>query len=276
MTFRTYYRPTDLLTPSTEGHEGKTGNLSRVYRLAQKDRRIIWHDRQAGTKDLSNRNLKKHLPITTLFIDVGGVLLTNGWDHLERRRAARHFGLSWAEMDQRHRLVFETHEEGKLSFEEYLEWVVFYTKRPFTRNQFRDFMFAQSKPFPKMLGLVAELKLKHGLKVVVVSNESREVNAYRIHTFKLDQLVDTFVSSCFVGMRKPDVQMFRLALDLAQTIPARALFIDNTEMFVQIGERIGMQGILHTDYASTRAKLTSLGLQTNDATQPYPAALKEL
>ncbi len=210
--------------------------------------------------------MKKPLPITTLFVDLGGVLLTNGWDHLERKRAAKHFKLDWAEMDERHRLVFETHEEGKLSFEEYLGWVVFYEKRPFTQNQFRDFMFTQSKPFPKMLDLAAQLKKQHGLKIVVVSNESREVNAYRIRAFKLDRLVDTFISSCFVQMRKPDVKIFELALDLAQTAPAQAIFLDNTPMFVQIAERLGMQSILHVDYESTRAKLTTLGLQTSDVT----------
>lgn len=210
--------------------------------------------------------MKKSLPITTLFVDVGGVLLTNGWDHHERRRVAKHFNLNWAEMDQRHRLVFETHEEGKLSFEDYLEWVVFYEKRPFTRSQFRAFMFAQSKPIPKMLNLVTRLKVQHGLKIVVVSNESREVNAYRIRTFKLDRLVDTFISSCFVGMRKPDIEIFRLALDLAQTAPDRSVFIDNTPMFVQIAERLGMQTVHHVDYESTREKLNSLGLQNNDAT----------
>jgi putative hydrolase of the HAD superfamily len=192
-------------------------------------------------------------------------LLTNGWDHLARRRAAKHFQLNWAEMDERHRLVFETHEEGKLSFEEYLGWVVFFEKRPFTRNQFREFMFAQSKPYPKMLGLVAQLKAQHSLKVVVISNESRAVNAHRIRTFGLDSLVDTFISSCFVGMRKPDIEIFRLALDLAQTAPARSVFIDNTPLFVQIAERMGMQSILHTDFESTRAKLALLGFQTNDA-----------
>jgi putative hydrolase of the HAD superfamily len=209
--------------------------------------------------------VKKPFPITTLFIDVGGVLLTNGWDHLARKRAAKHFKLNWAEMDKRHRLVFETHEEGKLSFEEYLGWVVFFEKRSFTRNQFRDFMFAQSKPYPKMLGLVSRLKAQYSLKVVVVSNESREVNAHRIRTFGLDGLVDAFISSCFVGMRKPDVEIFRLALDLAQTVPERAVLIDNTPMFVEIAERLGMQGLHHVDYKSTCAKLASLGLQTSEA-----------
>jgi putative hydrolase of the HAD superfamily len=209
--------------------------------------------------------MKSSLPITTLFVDVGGVLLTNGWDHLARKRAAKQFKLNWADMDERHRLVFETHEEGKLSFEEYLGRIVFYEKRPFTRNQFRDFMFAQSKPFPKMLDLVAQLKVQCGLKIVVISNESRAVNAYRIRTFKLDRLVDTFISSCFVQMRKPDIEIFRLALDLAQTAPEQAVFLDNTPMFVQIAEGLGMRSILHVDYESTGAKLAALGLPKSDS-----------
>lgn len=209
--------------------------------------------------------MKSSLPITTLFVDVGGVLLTNGWDHLARKRAAKQFKLNWADMDERHRLVFETHEEGKLSFEEYLGRIVFYEKRPFTRNQFRDFIFAQSKPFPKMLDLVAQLKVQCGLKIVVISNESRAVNAYRIRTFKLDRLVDTFISSCFVQMRKPDIEIFRLALDLAQTAPEQAVFLDNTPMFVQIAEGLGMRSILHVDYESTGAKLAALGLPTSDS-----------
>jgi putative hydrolase of the HAD superfamily len=206
--------------------------------------------------------MKRVLPIQTLFVDVGEVLLTNGWDHLARKRAAKHFKLKWADMDERHRLVFETHEEGRLTFEEYLGWVVFYEKRAFTRNQFRDFMFAQSKPYPRMIELITELKAKYGLKIVVVSNESREVNAYRIRTFKLDQLVDTFISSCFVHMRKPDVRIFQLALDLAQTRATQAIFLDNTPMFVKIAEDMGIHSVLHVDYESTRVTLASFGLGT--------------
>jgi len=143
-----------------------------------------------------------------------------------------------------------THEEGKLTFEEYLGWVVFYQKRPFTRDQFRRFMFAQSKPYPRMIDLVARLKLQHGLKVAVVSNESREVNAYRIRKFKLDRFVDTFISSCFVHIRKPDADIFRLALDTAQTPAQHSVYIENTPMFVQIAEGLGIRSILHTDYKS--------------------------
>jgi putative hydrolase of the HAD superfamily len=115
-----------------------------------------------------------------------------------------------------------------------------------------------------MIELIARLKVRYGLKIVVVSNESREMNAYRIRAFKLDRLVDTFISSCFVHMRKPDVNIFRLALDVAQTPPARIVYIDNTPMFVQIAEGLGIQSILHVNLKSTCAKLSSFGLQADE------------
>jgi putative hydrolase of the HAD superfamily len=199
--------------------------------------------------------------VRCLFVDVGGVLLTNGWDHHARRRTAANFKLSWAEMEERHRLTFETHEEDKLTFEEYLSQVVFYEKRPFTRAQFRQFMFTQSKPYPDMLDLVAGLKARYGLRVAIVSNESREVNAYRIRKFKLNSFVDCFISSCFVHLRKPDPEIFRLALDVAQTPARHVLYLENTPMFVEIAESLGIRSILHKDYKSTCTQLASFGLR---------------
>jgi putative hydrolase of the HAD superfamily len=212
---------------------------------------------EAGTR-------KTATAITCVFLDIGGVLLTVGWDHQARKRAATHFSLEVAEMEDRHRLAFETYEEGKLTLEEYLGWVVFYQKRAFTRTQFRRFMFAQSKPYPEMIELVRQLKAKYGLKIVVVSNEGREVNAHRIRTFKLDRFVDAFISSCFVHVRKPDPDIFRLVLDIAQVPTRQVVYIENTPMFVQIAEGVGIRSILHTEYRSTRAVLASLGLQNDE------------
>ena len=208
--------------------------------------------------------MKKATAITCLFLDIGGVLLTDGWDHHARKRAAAHFKLDLAEMEDRHHLTFDTYEEGKLTLEEYLGRVVFYQKRPFTRAQFRRFMFAQSKPYPEMIELVAQLKARYGLKIAVVSNEARELNAYRIRKFKLDGFVDSFISSSFVHVRKPDADIFRLALDIAQTPARQAVYIENTPMFVQIAEGLGIQSILHTDYRSTCAKLASFGLRNDE------------
>jgi len=208
-------------------------------------------------------SVKRNAAITCIFLDIGGVLLTNGWDHLARRRASKHFKLRWTEMEDRHNLNFATYEEGKLTLEEYLGRVVFYQKRPFTRTQFRDFMFAQSKPYPEMIEMLAQLKVRHGLKIAVVSNEARELNGYRIRKFKLDRLVDAFVSSCFVHIRKPDADIFRLALDIAQAPAQEVIYIENTPLFVQIAEGLGIRSILHTDYGSTCSKLASLGLQNH-------------
>jgi len=207
--------------------------------------------------------MKSPLPITTLFLDVGGVLLNDGWDHIARRRVAEHFKLAWTELEERHALTFETHEEGKITFEEYLDLVVFYRKRPFTRTQFRRFMCAQSRPYPEMIEWISQLKAQRRLKIAVVSNEAREVNAYRIRKFKLGGFVDFFISSCFVHLRKPDADIFRLALDIAQTPARQVIYIENTPMFVQIAEGLGIRSILHTDYQSTRAKLASFGLQND-------------
>jgi putative hydrolase of the HAD superfamily len=204
--------------------------------------------------------MKQRARITCLFLDIGGVLLTNGWDHHARRRAANHFKLHWEEMEERHALNFVIYETDKLTLQEYLGWVVFYKKRSFTRAEFWRFMCAQSKPFGEMVELIRQLKAKHGLKIIVLSNEARELNDYRIHKFKLDEFVDTFVLSCLVRLHKPDAAIFRLALDIAMKPAQQIVYIENTPMFVQIADGLGIRGLLHADYSSTCKKLAALGL----------------
>jgi putative hydrolase of the HAD superfamily len=208
--------------------------------------------------------MKKATAITCVFLDIGGVLLTDGWDHHARKRAATNFKLALTEMNVRHHLVFETYEEEKLTLEEYLSRVVLYQKRPFSRAQFRKFMFAQSKPYPRMIEWVSNLKAKYGLKIVVVSNEAREINSYRIRKFKLDGFVDFFISSCFVHLRKPDADIFRVALDITQVPANQVVYIENLLMFVQVAEDLGIRGICHMDYKSTCAKLASFGLRNDE------------
>ncbi len=207
-------------------------------------------------------SISKHsADISTLFVDIGGVLLTDGWTSVARKLAAEKFVLNYEEMEKRHNQAFDTYELGKISCEEYLGRVIFHEERSFTPAQFQEFMFAQSKPYPKMIDLIRRLKKKYGLKIIVVSNEAREMNAYRINTFKLDEFVDSFVTSCYVHFRKPDADIFRLALDTSHSPSDQVLYIENTPMFVQIAENMGIQSILHTDYESTCTKLTSSGLE---------------
>ena len=198
--------------------------------------------------------------ITCLFLDIGGVLLTDGWSHDAGKMAAKKFRMNLEELNKRHTEAIDIYEVGKLTLKEFLNWVVFYEKRSFTQNQFRKFIYEQSKSYPQMIALIRRLKLQYGLKIVVVSNEGREFNEFRIHKFKLDEFVDYFISSCYVGLRKPDADIFRVALDIVRVHPNQVIYIDNTPMFVQIAECLGIQSILHTDYKTTFAKLASFGL----------------
>ena len=204
------------------------------------------------------------LPITTLFLDIGGVLLTNGWDDDIQKRTADKFGLDYHEMHERHHLTFDTYEEGKLSLDEYLDRIVFYQERNFTKEQFKAFMYAQSQPFPKMIELMHGLKAQYGLEIAAVSNEGRELTVYRVQQFKLGLFIDFFVSSCFVHYRKPDEDIYRIALDIAQVHPEQVVYIDDKAMFVEVAQGLGIQGILHTGYEATRDALTGLGLALTD------------
>ena len=198
--------------------------------------------------------------IRALFLDIGGVLLTNGWDHTMRQQAAEKFGLDYEEMNERHHLTFDTYEAGKLSLDDYLNRVIFYQPRDFTHEIFKEFMYAQSRPYPPMIKLVEKLKAHHGLKVAAVSNEGRELTVFRIKKFELGTFIDFFVSSCFVHYRKPDPDIFRMALDMAQVSPEHTVYIEDRSMFVEVACNLGLQAIHHTDVETTRAALADLGL----------------
>ncbi len=201
--------------------------------------------------------------VRALFLDIGGVLLTDGWNHGSRKLASETFRLDLKEMEERHHLTFDTYEVGKLTLEEYLNRVVFYQKRSFTPADFQKFMSEQSKPLPAMINFVRRLKKGHQLKVAVVSNEGRELTLHRIREFHLDEFVDFFISSCFVHLRKPDTDIYRLALDVAQVPPEEVVYIEDRPLFVQVAERLGIHGIHHTDYPSTRDRLAEFGMRSD-------------
>jgi len=180
--------------------------------------------------------------VTTLFLDIGGVLLTNGWDRKARNRAAVHFNLEEEEMNERHHLTFDTYESGKLTLNEYLDRIVFYTKRDFSKDDFKTFMFGQSKPIEGSIEFFESLKAQYQLKIIAVSNEARELNEFRIKQYKLDRFFDAFVSSCYVHLRKPDADIFRMACGIAQTPLPNILYIDDRLMFIEVARTLDIRG----------------------------------
>jgi putative hydrolase of the HAD superfamily len=204
-------------------------------------------------------------PVTALFLDIGGVMLTNGWDRRSREAAAKKFGLDLDELNDRHRMTFDTYEAGKLSLDEYLRRTVFCQEQPFTMDDFKAFMYDQSKAYPEMIDLVKALKARYGLKVAVVNNEGRELNEHRIKAFGLGDFVDFFISSCFVHFRKPDADIWKVALDIAQIPKEEVVYIDDRPMFVQVAQGLGLRGIVHNykNVGQTRDALAAMGLTLN-------------
>lgn len=200
--------------------------------------------------------------VTALFLDIGGVMLTNGWDRRSREAAAKKFGLDIDELNDRHRMTFDTYEAGKLSLDEYLKRTVFCRAQSFTMDDFKAFMYDQSVAYPEMIDLVKALKEKYGLKIAVVNNEGRELNEHRIKAFRLGEFVDFFISSCFVHFRKPDADIWKVALDIAQVPTGEVVYIDDRPMFVQVAQGLGLRGIAHNykDVGKTRDALAAMGL----------------
>ncbi|HEY8917906.1 MAG TPA: HAD hydrolase-like protein [Chitinophaga sp.] len=203
--------------------------------------------------------MQQKSPITTLFLDIGGVLLSNGWDRAARKLAASEFSLDLVELEERHHLTFDTYEEGKLTLDEYLDRIVFYEHRSFSRQQFKDFMYSRTEPYPEMIEMICQIKEKYKLKLAIVNNEGRELNEYRIRTFGLNKFIDFFISSCFVHFRKPDADIFRIALDIALVKPHEVIYVEDRAMFVSVAENLGINGLLHENYATTREKLAEWG-----------------
>lgn len=193
-----------------------------------------------------------------LFLDIGGVFLTNGWDHHMREKAAQVFQLDYEEMNKRHVLTFDTYECGKITLDTYLDRAVFYVPRNFSKEEFKTFMFAQSSEKPRMIEMIRKIKDQFGLKTVVISNEGRELMENRIERFKMKEFIDFFICSAFVKLRKPDEEIYRLAIDMAQIKPSEAIYIDDREMLVQIGKDLGFESIQHIDYEQTYQKLMNL------------------
>lgn len=195
----------------------------------------------------------------TLFLDIGGVLLTNGWDRGSRKLAADHFKFDLAEMDERHHLTFDTYELGKLSLDEYLKRAVFYTERDFTKEDFKSFMYDQSKPYEDMIAFFTSLKAKFNLNIVALNNEGRELNDFRIKKYRLDKLFDSFASSCYVKLRKPDTDIFHIALDIAHTTASRAIYVDDRLLYVEVAGGLGIHAVHHQTLEGTQAILKDLG-----------------
>jgi putative hydrolase of the HAD superfamily len=198
--------------------------------------------------------------ITALFWDVGGVLLSNAWDREQRQRTLEEFNLDEVEFESRHEMLVSSFERGKITLQNYLERTVFYRPRSFTAEAFTQHMFSLSTPNPETLQLGKELNRSGKYLMSTINNESKELNLYRIQTFDLREIFSLFVSSCFVGLRKPEEGIYRLALEITQRPPEECCFIDDRPLNLDSAARLGMQVIQMKTAEQLRADLQKLGV----------------
>ena len=199
--------------------------------------------------------------ITSLFWDVGGVILTNGWDHQSRMEAAQAFGLDWEEFRERHDLSFPAFDSGQITLNQYLDRTLFYRPRPFTREEFTAFMFAQSREYPETRAVLSSVARTGKYFVASINNEPRELNNYRIEAFGLRKDFQAFFSSCYLNARKPEETIYRIALEVTQRPPETAVFIDDRALNLENPRRLGMHVVHHQTAEQLRNDLRALGIE---------------
>ena len=199
-----------------------------------------------------------------LFFDIGGVLLTNGWGHESRQAASKKFGLDCDEVNALHNFIYNVYEIGSISLDEYLDTVVFNHPRDFTREDFKEFIYHQSKELPDTLQWLKEWKKNCGFRIISINNEGKELNDYRVKKFKLHDCFDAFISSCEVKMRKPDPGIFNLAMGVALAKPSQCVYFDDRIMFVNAAQKLGIRAYHHTSFESTRQILEDIKKETSN------------
>lgn len=198
-----------------------------------------------------------------LYSDIGGVLGTNGWDAHLRKTLCAEFSLDFEDIERRHHLMFDSFERGFLTFDEYLSRVVFFTPRDFTLEQVRDFAFDASEPWPRNIEFFRKVRSANKLGFALISNEGQGITGHRVQKFGLRQLCDFMVISHFTGLRKPDREIWNLALALAQADASESIYVDDRELFVDAARDLGFTAVHHTSLECTRDRFAQLGLWEN-------------
>jgi putative hydrolase of the HAD superfamily len=201
-------------------------------------------------------------PFDVILFDVGGVLLTNGWDHDERAEAAKQFDLDLAGLEARHAEVYPAWESGAMTGKDYLTHVIFNEPRSFSRGAFFSFMLGQSKLLPDgAMGILKEVAASKKCMVGALNNEARETNEYRFREFGIREHISVALSSCYLGLRKPDAAIYHRALDILGRPAERVLFIDDRAENAAAAAAVGMKAIRFVGAERLRTELKDLGVE---------------
>lgn len=196
--------------------------------------------------------------IRHIFFDIGGVLGSNGWDHEQRERAIQRFDLNPEDFEWRHKEVVSEFEEGRITLDEYLDIAVFHTARSFSREEFAEFMRSQSIPDEATIGIARRLSSHARFTLMTMNNESEELNRYRIEKFGISQIFEAFLSSCWLGVRKPLRRFYHRGLGIADAEASSSLFIDDRPQNLLSATTVGLNVIHFKSSTQLRSDLERL------------------
>ncbi len=200
--------------------------------------------------------------VTALFWDIGGVILTNGWDLTARREAAAKFSLNEEEFEERHDLANPAFETGQATLDQYLERTIFYCKRPFSPGEFKEFIYSRSSELPETRAISDRIAASGRYLTAAINNEGAEINDYRIERFALRRTFASFFSSCYVGLRKPNAPIYELALKVTQRAPEECIFVDDRAINVESARQVGMDAIVFQDARQLAKELSARGIES--------------
>jgi putative hydrolase of the HAD superfamily len=198
--------------------------------------------------------------VRTLFFDLGGVLLSNGWDTGSRKKAAEVFGLDYQEFQTRHEMLKTAFETGRLSLDAYIRKAVFHRQRAFSPEDFKAFMFSRSVVLGDTLEWVHALSRSGKCRLYTLNNESRELHEHRVREFSLDRIFAGFLVSCYLGQAKPDEEIYLNSLGIAACERHDALFIDDRALNIEPALALGLNAVLFEGLDSLRDALKGYGI----------------
>src|SRR3984957_9114157 len=211
--------------------------------------------------EIVSESAAARLPVETIFFDIGGVLLTNGWDEGQRATVLAKFGVLLDAYEARHEAANYRWERGLETARWFFDQTVFYEPRAFTFEQLWAEVEGQSGvQYPGTYNVLSDLRAAGKYRIATLNNESRELNEYRVKTFGLRGYFDYFICSGYVHEMKPHKDIYRTALEISATPAGRTVFIDDKPENCDAARKLGMQAIHFTSPQQLRSALTAIGV----------------
>jgi putative hydrolase of the HAD superfamily len=152
-------------------------------------------------------------------------------------------------------------ETGRMSEAEFLAGLETEVSEQLGRAvELKDFgqaYFARLSPNQVMIDYQASLR-ERGLRLALCTNNVREWESRWRAMLPVDELYELVVDSAFVGVRKPDREIYQITLERLGVEPGAAVFLDDTEVNCQAARELGLSAVHFRDNDQAIAEIEAL------------------